>query len=794
MNILGSNILIEVQVPENVTEIQSNMRLHRNPLMFVGNVDHDGRVIPGRRRTSGKAPVFIKKRLSEYPIPQRLQNFMLYGESSELLDEFPYLGEELCFENYKEKFSNLLHLEEIEQGEQMARYTLAEVTFIQSGQYLSLEVPGLAEKRPSLAIGDTAIAKLSNDPRAQSYEGCIHEVKSKSVLLMFSTNFHEGYFGELYDVEFKFSRGQFKKMHQAIDEVVKHFGKQVLFPKEVKTHPPQVDFGEENEYPTLQYKVYPTKYREYKHKVKPKSKENDSETTLETSYNEDDDMVIEKIEIIPSTNDSSENLDQSWQSDKGHKVKRRRSVLETLFPEKVKNNAEENIYGLEWVTLKIPISKELIPDASQLKLEHQFVMPSQNHNRTKEYKKTRAARNLPPYVCQKPKVDSSGKLVLKWINQNLNPEQKNAVTRILKGEARPMPYIIYGPPGTGKTVTVVETVLQIFRLRNDSRILVVTPSNSAADLIVERIHNTKQVRIGDLARLNAFQRAPEAIPDVVKLYSFPNDELEVLKKVVRHRIVVATCTTSGGIYKLGLNEGHFTHCFIDEAGETTEPEAMIPIGLLGSSENSQIILAGDPKQLGPVLQCPIAKMYGLEMSFLERLSHLQLYQRNSSRFQDHGHYDPMLVTKLVRNYRSHQDILKIPSKLFYFDELLPYANQDIGEQFLINPNQHIVFHGVRGKNYQENDSPSWFNPTEAFQVVKYYQQLLNKGVDPDDVGIIAPYRQQTNKLRQILKTFELPAPRVRFSLTNLLNTQLTIFSVKPTKEVTKELISRKFFV
>ena len=253
----------------------------------------------------------------------------------------------------------------------MARYTLAEVTFIQSGQYLSLEVPGLAEKRPSLAIGDTAIAKLSNDPRAQSYEGCIHEVKSKSVLLMFSTNFHEGYFGELYDVEFKFSRGQFKKMHQAIDEVVKHFGKQVLFPKEVKTHPPQVDFGEENEYPTLQYKVYPTKYREYKHKAKPKSKENDSETTLETSYNEDDDMVIEKIEIIPSTNDSSENLDQSWQSEKGPKLKRRRSVLETLFPEKVKNNVEENVYGLEWVKLKIPISKELIPDVSKLKLEHE---------------------------------------------------------------------------------------------------------------------------------------------------------------------------------------------------------------------------------------------------------------------------------------------------------------------------------------------------------------------------------------------------------------------------------------
>ena len=72
-----------------------------------------------------------------------------------------------------------------------------------------------------------------------------------------------------------------------------------------------------------------------------------------------------------------------------------------------------------------------------------------------------------------------------------------------------------------------------------------------------------------------------------RIFSFANDEIEVLSKVVRHRIVVATCTTSGGIYKLGLSEGHFTHCFIDEAGETTEPESMIPIGKMHALKNVQ---------------------------------------------------------------------------------------------------------------------------------------------------------------------------------------------------------------
>ena len=120
-------------------------------------------------------------------------------------------------------------------------------------------------------------------------------------------------------------------------------------------------------------------------------------------------------------------------------------------------------------------------------------------------------------------------------------------------------------------------------------------------------------------------------------------------------------------------------------------------------------------------------------------------------FKGQGGYDPLLVTKLVKNYRSHGSIIKIPSKLFYDDELQVKAPRSLRKRFLklpflSNKKEPIVFHGVRGENLQEEDSPSWFNAVEALQVVFYLRDLIQNRVDPEEIGIIAPYRKQVIKL------------------------------------------------
>ncbi|MEQ2231046.1 hypothetical protein ILYODFUR_035375 [Ilyodon furcidens] len=139
---------------------------------------------------------------------------------------------------------------------------------------------------------------------------------------------------------------------------------------------------------------------------------------------------------------------------------------------------------------------------------------------------------------------------------------------------------------------------------------------------------------------------------------------------MEHKIIVTTLITAGRLVSGAIPSGHFTHVFVDEAGHAVETECLVPLAGLLDAETGQLVLAGDPKQLGPILRSPFALKYRMGASLLERLmTDFPLYQKNE------GIYDNCFVTKLLRNYRSHPSILKIPNERFYDGELQACADE-----------------------------------------------------------------------------------------------------------------------
>lgn len=339
-----------------------------------------------------------------------------------------------------------------------------------------------------------------------------------------------------------------------------------------------------------------------------------------------------------------------------------------------------------------------------------------------------------------------------------------------------MTICVYCFQGTGKTSTLIEIILQLYR-KGNTRLIVAAPSNSAANLITKLLAECGALKEGEFARIcgqNSIEK--ELIPDEIRKHCMTVDIAAPRSKsepqnpfengirvscnseiISLHRILISTCMTFGSLLYMKFKQGHFTHAIIDEAGQCTEPEIAVPISLI-DKDDGQIILAGDPHQLGPIVLSPIAKRCGLSKSMLTRLLDHLPYQKdvgvgiilmcfqtnfthaNINHIQtiDHlqrkGGFDERMVTQLLHNYRSLPSILTTYSNMSYESKLIAnISDEDSDEQRLLAKIQNeihstcklnhvskcgVYFLGVVGCDESPAYSTSWQNLTEVIEVVK----------------------------------------------------------------------------
>ncbi|KAJ7153558.1 P-loop containing nucleoside triphosphate hydrolase protein [Mycena crocata] len=394
-----------------------------------------------------------------------------------------------------------------------------------------------------------------------------------------------------------------------------------------------------------------------------------------------------------------------------------------------------------------------------------------------------------------------------WVDDGLNLEQRLAVSSIVLHDSR-IPFIINGPPGTGKTRTMVEAVLQILRFSSDACILLCAPSNPATDTLVSRL---KSVLSPDLMlRLNDPNRTfPEVATNIRQYCYVENDKFSLPRWeiLMRYRVVVCSCLDAGILVDAhctnnvlarlesdiigSLHPGrqikepimpHFSHLLIDEAAQAAEPELLIPIsvvlpgtqGDLSSPSNGlsfgsirpsvtpQLILCGDPNQLGPIVTSDAARDAELDVSLLQRLFDRPVYAERRSEHSAPSCFRP--YTNLVKNYRSHPAILMPPSAIFYDDSLVPCAvNGTVVWSGLPNPQLPLLFIGSEWKEECVDERASWFNTGEIKSTVNTIVSLLAEGafssppLQASEIGVMSAFREQVWKIREHLRKEKLSA-------------------------------------
>ena len=369
-----------------------------------------------------------------------------------------------------------------------------------------------------------------------------------------------------------------------------------------------------------------------------------------------------------------------------------------------------------------------------------------------------------------PKMNLQMKNLL-FANQSLSHEQKKIVSDVVNFQYKGSPYLIVGPFGSGKTTTLVESIIQITRNITNAKILVATLTNSAANVLLEKL--SAYFSPNELYRAcSAYYKTPYVFPKF-KAYTSYNEEKDIyelpIEEINSKKIIVTTCQLSSTLYGIGVKD--FTHIILDEAGQVSMMEAMIPLCMVIGGEkdnkgkyinvNTNVILAGDHHQLGPVIFNKSARDHGFGESPIENLLKNKAWYTNTETMSKY-------MTKLTTQYRCCKQICDFPLNEFYTDYTkgcFTYQNDLIGERITPYPDFNrnlglhsefypLVFCDVRGAVFSIPEVPGIINPIEACFVVKLVVDFIHNACCSDnEVAIICEQYSQRKCLMATLSLF-----------------------------------------
>ncbi len=353
---------------------------------------------------------------------------------------------------------------------------------------------------------------------------------------------------------------------------------------------------------------------------------------------------------------------------------------------------------------------------------------------------------------------------------DFNSEQNLAVARAMQMQDY---LLIHGPPGTGKTSVIAEIVKRL--TQQGQRVMLAAFTNQAVDTMLKRLDKEgfhAYLRLGHERSTNEAIRPRLLKPLVEATMHELTDEAQanepatysdVLRDILATTPVVASTTATWSSDKyiphaarskdapLTTTGLQFDVAIIDEAGQLTVP------AILGALRFARrFILVGDEKQLPPLVLSREAAAAGLTDSLFSVLRHANDDYKN-----DH----PLAISACVPlrvQYRMNKWIANFSSTVFYEKQL--HAHHSVANSRLLYTHPQptaedpAITQALKAQlplvflDVQDEHAPvaAKASTAEALAVREVVAGLLARGIEPKDIGVIAPYRAQVACIRRSL--------------------------------------------
>jgi DNA replication ATP-dependent helicase Dna2 len=279
-------------------------------------------------------------------------------------------------------------------------------------------------------------------------------------------------------------------------------------------------------------------------------------------------------------------------------------------------------------------------------------------------------------------------------------------------------HLIQGPPGTGKTLMLAHLARLLVR---DGRRVFVTALTHRA--IHNALNKIPQVDEGiSVCKIGAQRHA-----DDLKV---PNFEKFSNSRFGENNGGYVIGATPFALQSKRLANVEFDVVLFDEASQIT-----LPLAIMGMLAGSKFIFIGDENQLPPVTVFSESES-----------SQTSIFGYLAGRGNE---------TMLNVTYRLNDILTDWPSRTFYHNELKSSQDAAIRRlelspevtpwDFVLDPALPSAFLDLCHQNSTVR------SPLEAHTVVDLVLSLLIRGVSPEDIGVVVPYRAQSRLIRSLLR-------------------------------------------